>query len=441
MSAQLSDSKKDNLIKDIVDQISYDEDENMILRLIGKKDGIQDDALFRYDEFTYLLYSTKEFGISHKLRELKFAIPRGEGAFGTFGLPFFNIFKELKLEEKASFKDFEEKFDRMLAEIKSQHPLTKFALVYPLNVQIERQQSLKVGKNSFDLLPFDDFKSTFLDNVKDTYISTESGVVASSSRLKDVCSDQFSYLTMDIYSRNTLFARQFATEIVQSLLGLLVLASQLSSDNPYVHLERTPTISKLELNYILVFSSNKLVEIDFLMPERQPEFEDPLSGDDLKLFSELLICYNSIKDPDIKKVISEALIPYYWASIDREVADSCFKYWICVESLLFDATRGGKEIKTILKNLPFLKNEPHVALKIDDLYNRRNLYAHEYKTDIHVIQQHLARILANKLIAFLLKEHSLFASKRELNKYYHLIQKQSETLQTNYASNRRARNQ
>lgn len=417
---KMSESVKDQLICDIVDAVSLKEDGTPTLLWGTDETGVSHDEVMSYNEHLWLLYSMDDL-VASKLSRLRFSLRKGGD---IFGMEFLGVFANLKKKNKKSFSDFEKEFDVMVQRIKSL-PRKRFTVAFALNFKVKEELNFKIDVHKFRIIPYDKFKQEFIDF--DTEIQQETNETKKYlMKEQKKLIEGFSFFVIDIFSRNQLFAQNSASKILQCLLGLLILSKTIASGDSYTVPVRPH--SNLVLSTFFTFEGVNRLETGSYAAEA-PSLEK-IDQDYLGNLEVSLNLFNEIRDKEIKDVIFDALIPYYWASVDEDVDDSTFKYWICIEQLLLKSLgTTGAELVERIKYLPVWGENRYLEYEIENLHNKRNKYAHEYRADIHQIERNLAKAIADVLIKFLLSENKSFFKKLDLSTFYELIQKDSDGLE------------
>jgi hypothetical protein len=413
------ESLKDQLIGDIIDTVGFKEGKPSLI--VGrKKNGTQSDDALLYNEYLWHLYSMKGVRVASKLNNLRYSLRKGDGIFGMELLP---VFSNLKRANKRSFSDFEKEFDLMAENIKNL-PLTRFTAAFALSFKTKQELSFKIDIHRFRIISYDQFQQEFFNFDKEIQQAAELSKY-SIQELKKL-SEGLSFLIIEVVSRNHMFAQNCALKILQFALGMLIFSIAVTKGDTYT-LSGSTEKSKLVLSAFFIFEGAKKLGAGSFSSERP--FVENIEEDDLRNLEVSLDYFNEIRDKELKDVIFNALIAYYWASVDRELDDSAFKYWTCIEQLLLKSVRTtGTEIVERIKHMPVWGQNRYLEYQIENLYEKRNRYAHEYNADIHQIERNLAKAIADALLHFLLAENQSFLKKRELLRFYELIQKDSDEL-------------
>jgi len=425
----LPGSVKDQLICDIVDAVSWKEDGTPTLKWGTDEKGVSHGGLMAYSKNLWLLYSMDDF-VASKLNRLRFSLSKGD----IFGAECLGVFAKLKTENRKSFSDFEEEFNAKVEQHIKNLPITKFTVAFALNFDIKEKLNFKIDVHRFRIIPYDDFKQEFIDFETEIQKAADKLAKHSMKEWKEL-SEGFSFFVIDVFSRNHLFAQSCASKILQCLLGLLVFSKKIASGDRYTVPVRPQ--SKLILSTFFTFEGGKRLGPQSYLKER-PSHEK-IDEYDLLNLGVSLDLFNEIRYKAMKDMIFDALITYYWASVDEDVEDSAFKYWICIEQLLLQSRHtAGAELVERIKSLPVWGENRYLEFEIENLYEKRNRYAHEYGAGFHQIERNLAKAIADELIRLLLSENQSFFKKRDLLKFYELIQKDSDGLENKLRDDRQA---
>jgi len=347
----------------------------------------------------------------------------------TYGSEFIDIFKKLKTDDKTSFKDFEEELSKKLAEIAKIEP-KEFTLIYPLNLKFVKKIESEILGDKFEITPFKDFTSKFLDVERKIQEAKENKDIETEFKfqtLLEICNSKFSYFVIKVYARNYDFAIEYATERLLRVLGLLILAKY-GGDQPITIGGRATKLSKLSLSKVLIFDRGGV--INYANFNGEIKLLEEMNDENWDIFSQFLESFNNIVPQDIIRILENTLTSYYGASIDEDIAYSFFKYWICVELCLLKSE--GITENEIIKRLKsmLISADPNLKFRIDNLYARRNNLVHNLNMNVSQSDRNLVKIISELLIDFLFDNSNKFQNKNELNLFYKFIQEDENSLET-----------
>ncbi len=402
----------DDLIKDIIDSFNINENGKAEFPDIGD-----------YNDKVIWLYIL-EPRIAAKLTEIKFSLGKG-----AIGLEIPEVFRKLKKENKTTFKEFEIEFDKKIQEWSDGYPVVTYTLVYPLNFKVHTRIDSEINGDKFKIISFEELKSEFSDADRMIKELEKDLIAKHKQKMTDVFHD-FSFFIIDVDARNSLFAGEYSTEKLQYILALLIFAQSIHKLDKYTLYGQREKISQLALSYILIREGNNYLA--YLTFNRDVPPLEGVKGYDFNYLLKALRYYNKIKSRGIAEVLQKGLIPYYWASVDEDSADSYLKYWISVESLLLKSRDipgkkgiSEREVCNIIKNMPnfWRGNKPLIDKRIESVFYRRNKYVHEFESDIFEQELYYVKAIAEMLIEFLLDNNGEFSSKDQLEIFYKLVQK------------------
>jgi hypothetical protein len=347
-------------------------------------------------------------------------------------MELLGVFANMKKQNRRSFSDFEKEFDGEVERIENL-PVKKFTVAFALNFEVKEELDLRIRSNKFRIIPYDTFKQEFINFEAEIEQETDTFAKHKLEEWKNL-SDGFSFFIIDIFSRNHLFAQKLASRILQCLLGLFVFSKTMTSGDQYT-ITGSMLKSKLVLSSFFTFEDTKQLDSGSYADKR-PSYEKIDEGDFFNLGISLDY-FNKMRDEALKNMLFNAFIPYYWASVDKEVDDSAFKYWTCIEQLLLKSRdTTGAELVERIKSLPIWGENRYLEFEIENLYEKRNRYAHEYRGDIHQLERNLAKTIADALIRLILIENQSFFGIRDLSAFYQLIKKDNDELRHKLHNNR-----
>ncbi len=346
---------------------------------------------------------------------------------GILGAELLDVFRELKKEQKTTFKDFILKFNEKIDRI-VQDPAAKYSLIFPLNFNYVKRISSEIKGNRFEIISFKELSSKHF-NI-DKMIQAEENQLKKTDlkQLKEVFNENFSFFVIyDVYARSLAYADEYSTDTLLSLLGMLSLAKHYKVE-PTTFIGIPTKISKLQLTCVLFFENYQYKTIGYFqrqLPElekiEEPELNELYNG--LKLLKK-------IKAPDIADILYNALKSYYEASTEDDVAHAFFKYWISIEFCLLKSEEIPEtQIVKRLKNLNW--KDKYTIHRLEIAYKKRNNFVHQLKTDITQSDRNFVKDISEELISFLLSKYNLFADKKELNLFYDFMSEDEKSLKKN----------
>lgn len=417
MSDKISEEIEDSLIKKIIDSITITDEgkvsykgPNRILTISREIDILSSILQEKTDFFKEI--KTKRYFVPPKT-----IIGLGE---------FIEIFKKLKKDNKSSFDDFKSELNNRINEI-AKMPKEEFTLVYPLNFKFPKKVDSEINEDKFEILSFEDFSSRFFDvrqKIQEAEANRDIQAKFQFLSLKEVCNDKFSFFIIKVYARNMYFSIEYATERLLCVLGLMTFAKYRGQEGITI-VGRASKQSNLSLSKVLIFKAEDFKYFDF--NEQITSFEE-ISEANIDNFFRLLQSYNEIKRLYILKILERALISYYEASIDDDIAYSFLKYWICIELCLLKSE--GITENEIIKRLKsmLIEEDEYLKIRIDWLYRKRNNLVHQLNMDISQFDRNLIKLISESLIDFLLIYGNRFPNNVELNLFYKFLQENNESL-------------
>jgi hypothetical protein len=442
MTNKLPEQVLDRLIRDITDLLTISEDGEV--RLTNGLDVIYSD----YVNFLYSILlderldpSDRAKCIRSKLQEKKLLFGRDVGE-PLVGNELKDVFVDLKKRNARSYEDFKRAF---YAAIDDRNKMYPYGIAYPLNIKLNSRIESQIkgqdgNKKTFKIVNFDEFRSYF--NVG-KILNGEFG----DPLKRAINAENYFFVVEDVCAGNTAFAENYCKNILQTVLGLLVFSEYYQSMSlkdhyvirgSYVQVYPPTRISNISVSNALIFKSGKFLtarlfdETGFEPPSDFEEFKKLARGD-IAIFNIALNRYNKTQDK-IAEMLRNALVSYYKASIDKDLASSYLKYWVCIEFCLLK-TKNDKEstMAHMVGKLPFWNAEDSApkfvkydAYKARLLSDKRNEYVHELNTDVSQYDRNFAKAIAGGLVQHLLLNGDKFADEKELRQDYRRMIAESE---------------
>ncbi|HUV03470.1 MAG TPA: hypothetical protein VMW67_08580 [Desulfobacteria bacterium] len=391
MSDQISSEIEDGLIQEILNHFTISDD--------GKAEPGAGNIFaiwHNIDILNSVLQEKTDF--FKKLKKNRYSF-QSESEF-TYRVEFIDIFKKLKGDNKTSFKDFEEEFSKKLTAIAKIEP-KEFTLIYPLNLKFVKKIESEIKGDKFGIISFQDFTHEFLDvrrKIREAKEIDDRKTELKFYPLVEICNNEFSYLVIKAYARNYEFAVEYATDRLLRVLGLLTLAKYGGIETSTIS-GRATKLSKLSLSKVLVFGKDGFINYSYFNGKIKSLEE--MSEEDLDIFSGFLKSINEIASKDIVRILENTLTSYYEASTDDDIANSFFKYWVCIELCLLKSEMiTEKEIIKRLKSMLIIEDK-YLKLRISWLDKKRNNFVHELNMDILQSDRNLVKLISESLIHFL----------------------------------------
>ncbi len=420
MTKEISEDTKNELIRNILN--SFTISDQGAVQWSGEQIGIYRRNI---NIFYSILLDDLEF--SKKLKEKSYSFIPENNIF--FGHELLDIFKKIKNKDEPTFDEFKEELNKKLEEIEKTQ-IKEFTLVYPLNCNFIKKIDSKIDEDNFEIIPYNDFANTILNIDKEMEEAEEKKdfkKIIYLNEIKKVCNNKFFYFVMKTRARNYFFADEYVTEKLLYIMGLLTFSKRYKN-NSFTIIGRPKRISNLGLSKVLIFEDKSLVASgDF--NEQISSFEK-LDNEDVDNLLNIIKVYNQINCHDIKEALQKGIKTYYEASIEEDLAYSFFKYWVCIESCLLKSKKVTEQ--EIIKRLKstVLSEDKYLEIRIDKLYDTRNMLIHELEMRISQSDRNLSKSISEPLIEFLLYNNNRFVDLNELNLFYRFVQEKDESLIT-----------
>jgi hypothetical protein len=421
MTNRLPEWVKDELIKDIIDLLTISETGGA--QIAKGSLGIYSD----YVNFLYSILFDANLDESESAKDIRNILRKHNLRFGTetgepIGGELKAVFVTLKKNNKCSYQNFKEEFYATIENL-TKAGSKKYSIAYPLNIRLNSRIESQIDGKVFKIVDFNEFRSSVdVDRL-----------LNATGELKELVNTEHSFFVIkDVYAGNTEFAENYCKNRLETVLGLLVFCKYSQAMTiEYKYAKGgwySPTrISNISLSRALIFESEKFHtarHFNETNPEATSDFE---TFEDLAFFYAALNLYNKTRGK-IAESLRNALISYYQASIDSDLASSYLKYWVCIEFCLLK-TKDDREssIAKMLRKLPFWTNK-YVAYKAQLLGAKRNEYVHELKTDVSQYDRNFAKLIAGGLLQYLLLNGDKFSDVDELRRHYRLIGESEQNL-------------
>jgi hypothetical protein len=424
MTKELPARIKDDLIRDIIALLTFKEDGRPELSVFSDQIPYSKHVNFL---FSILLDEKQDDSrlakaIRHRIRAKHLLFGKEIGQ--PLGIELMGVFATLKKGNEDSYESFKIAFYDII-----NRPINQkgYTVVYPLNLKINTRVEGQIDDKTFKIIDFDEFASSF-----NVHRILKGGL---GNGLKESLDKEFCFLVIeDIYAGNIEFAENYSRTKLHTILGLLVFTKYSPIETAgyrfVSHGLEIPknAVSNISLSRALIFECRDFIaEISFDEEMQASSFET-IEESEVYDFYSYLTYYSKIKAKDIARNLRNAVISYFQASIDNDLATSYLKYWICIEFCLMKM-KDDKESKItdILSNLP-IWSDKYVVYKLQSLSNKRNEYVHELKTEISQYDRNFAKSIAGGLLNYLIKQGYLFSNKGELRRFYDLLGKDEQAL-------------
>jgi hypothetical protein len=405
---------RDEILKKILDSITVTSEGNI------SWEGIQDIEYMRY---TSLILSElmADSNFEKRLDYLRYSFSN-EDDISLFGDPLTTIFKEMKLEKKYTFSEFEEKLDIKLNEIHKSKVET-FEIYYPVNINAEDKiDPIKFKDVSIEVKDYNEVK----DQINKVFENEDSKANLESNNFEP---EKYKYARIKVWARNYHYAEKIATKHLELLLGFLVYSQNYGRITVRI-IGFPKELSLLRIYYAFLFNEGQF-KLTFYYEDRVDGVEIyKLKKEDVENLNKLATAFN-LYDQKKQDITYKSIISYYNGMTEKSVEYSFMNFWKSFEIIsLKEKNIPHAEIIKILKSM--LKDlTPLEEHRIDRLYSLRNNLIHGGSAYNNITQddRNLLKIYVELMIKFFMFHIPAKYDVREIQMIYQFLEKDTAFLE------------
>ena len=338
-----------------------------------------------------------------------------------FSPPFYEIFKELKIEGNISFEKFKEKTDCQIEKIKTDVTPKKYRFLYPVRLEYSSPpEKIESDGITVEFKIYDDIKEIFaekkLSEELSEYLTNYSNSFTPSS---------YQYLEVSVYARNLWFAEKKATRLAQLTISIFAYIQN------YGKMTRTfigpsKEITNLDLEIIFAFSGEGFEGFLFKTTKLGNKRHN-FSTEQIGYVNDIIKVYKN-SHSSIQDNIEDGFISFHSGLTESRSGYAFLNFWTAAEifCLKNESVKESQIIKRLMS--PMKEKSEIVKHELSRLYRIRNYIVHNADYSLATeYDRNLMQFYIEPFIAFFIQNLHNF-HRIQIEKIFQYLDESDENL-------------